>query len=85
MCNKLNKLKIAQAYAPTTSYSEEYINSFTNDIGETLWKQNHYTIVKGDINAQKKKITNPIETATGKSRIELKNGRGKILVEWAIS
>ena len=49
---KRYKLKVVQVYAPTTSYSEEDINSFYNDVDETLGKPNHYTIVTGDINAQ---------------------------------
>ena len=49
---KRYKLKIVQVYAPTTSYSEEDINSFYYDVDETLGKPNHYTIVMGDINAQ---------------------------------
>jgi len=43
------KLKILQVYAPPTTYSEEDINSFYNDVDETLGKQNQYTIVMGDV------------------------------------
>ena len=68
-----------QVYAPTTSYSEEDINSFYNDIDETLGKPNHYRM--GDFNAQIGKRTNPMETATGKFGLELRNE----LVEWATS
>ncbi len=32
---KRYKLKTVQVYAPTTSYSEEDINSFQNDVDET--------------------------------------------------
>ena len=49
--NKRYKLKIVQVYAPTTSYSEEDINSFYNDVDEALRKPHHYTIVMGDFNA----------------------------------
>ena len=41
------KLNIVQTYAPT-SYSGEDINSFYNDVDETLGKPNNYTIVMGD-------------------------------------
>ena len=57
---KRYKLKIVQLYAPW--YSEE-INSFYNDVDETLGKSNHYTMVMGDFDAQTVKRTNPMETA----------------------
>ena len=79
------KLKIVQVYAPTTSYSEEDIHSFYNDIDETLRKPNHYTIVMGDFNDQIGKRTNPMEMATGKFGLELRNKRGDTLLEWATS
>ena len=41
---KRYKIKIVQVYAPTTSYSDEDINNFFNDVDETLAKPNHYTI-----------------------------------------
>ena len=44
-------------------------------------KPNHYTIVMGDINAQIGKRTNPMETATGKFGLGLRNERGDTLVE----
>ena len=50
--NKRYKLKIVQVYAPTTSYSNEYINNFYNDVDETLGKPNHYTKMMGDFNTQ---------------------------------
>jgi hypothetical protein len=48
---KRYKLKIVQVYAPTTSYSDEDINNFHNDVDENLGKPNHYTVVMGDFNA----------------------------------
>ena len=57
---------MVQVYAPTTSYSDEAINTFYNDVDETLRKPNHYTIVMGGFNAQIGKRINPMETATGK-------------------
>jgi len=48
---KRHKLKIVQVYAPIISYSEECINSFYNDVGETLEKPSHYMIVMGDFKA----------------------------------
>ena len=70
-------IKIVQVYAPTTSYSEEDINSFYNDVYETLGM--------ADFNAQIGNRTNPIEAATGKFGLELRNERGDTLVEWATS
>ena len=78
---KRYKLKIVQVYAPTTSYSQEDINSFYSDVDETIGKPKHYTIVKGDFNAQIGKRTNPVETATGTFGLELRNERGDTLVE----
>ena len=57
------KLKLLQVYAPTTSYSEEDIHSFYNDVDGTLGKPNHYTIVVGDFNVQIETRTNAMETA----------------------
>ena len=37
---------------------------FYNDVGETLVKPYHETIVLGDFNAQIRKRTNPVEKAT---------------------
>ena len=48
-----------------------------------LGKTNNYTIVMGDFSAQIGKRTNPMETATGKFDLELRNERGDTLVEWA--
>ena len=81
---KCYKLKIVQVYTPTTSYSEEYINSFYNDV-ETLERPNHYTIVMRDFNAQIGKRTNPMETAKDTFGLELRNERGNTLVKWATS
>jgi len=74
-----------QVYAPTTSYPEEDINSFCNDVDETLGGKNHYTIVMGDFNAQIGKRTKPTETAMGKFGLKLRKERGHTLVEWATS
>ena len=74
---KRSKIKIVQVFAPTTSYSEEDINA--------LGKPNHYKVVLGDFNAPTGKIINPMERATGKCGLELRNERGDILVEWATS
>ena len=63
---KCYKLKIVQVYAPTTSYSEEDINSFYNDTDETRETTKHCTIVMVDFNAQIGKRTNRMEMATGK-------------------
>ena len=82
---KCCKLKIVQVFAPTTSYSEEDINSFYNDVDEILGKPNHFTIVTGDFNAQIGERTNPMETAMGKFGFKLGNERGNTLVEWATS
>ena len=71
-----------QVYAPTTSYSEEDITSFYNDVGETSGKPNHNTIVMGDFNAQIGKSTNHMEAATGKFELELRNEGCDTLVEW---
>ena len=54
---------LVQVYAPTTSYPEEEINRFYNDVAETLGKLNHNMIVMGDVNAQirkKYKIMNTV-------------------------
>ena len=76
-CSVHNKMlkKRVQVYAPT-SYSEEDINSFYNNVDETLWKPNHYTIVMGDFNIYIGKRTNPVEMAMGKFGLKVRNERG---------
>ena len=64
------------------SQKKTSIASFNNIVDDTLGKPNHYTIVMGDLNAQR---TNPMETATGRFGLELRNERGDTLAEWAIS
>ena len=77
-------LKIVQVFTNhIVLNSVEDITSFHNDIHDTLWKPNRYTIVMGDFNAQIGKRTNPMETATGKCGLELRNERGDTMVEWA--
>ena len=82
---KRYRLKIVQVCAPTTSYSVEDINNFYDNVGEILGKTNHYMIVIGDVNAEIIKRINPMETATGKCELELRNERGDTLVEWETS
>ena len=74
-----------QVYAPTTSYSDEDINNFYNDVDDTLGKPNHYTIVTGDFNAKIGKTTNPMETPIDTFGLGLRNKRGDTSVEWATS
>jgi len=53
-------------YAPTTSYSEEDIHSFNNDVSDILRKPNHYSTVTGYLNAQVGKRKYAMKTATRK-------------------
>jgi len=64
---------IVYVYAPTTSHSEERINSFYNDVEETSGKPNRCTIVMGDFNVQVGKRTNPMGTATGQFGLDMRN------------
>ena len=80
---KRYKLKIVLVYAPTTSYAEQDINSFYNDVDETLEKPIHDTIVMGDLNAQIGKIANLKETATRKCGLKLRKERVDNVVERA--
>ena len=77
---KRYKLNIVQVYAPTTSYSEEDINSFHNDVCEILGKINHQTILMGDCNAEIGKGINHVKMATAKFELELRNEKCDILV-----
>ena len=62
--DKLLQTQDSAIYAPTTSYSEEDIISFNNDIDQTSGKPNHYMTVMGNFKAQIGKSTNLTETAT---------------------
>ena len=81
MHNKAQQTKYSAKYIPTTSYREEDINSFCNDVDDNLKKLNHYAIVLGDFNAEIGKRTNPMETATDICGLELRNDRSDTLVE----
>ena len=70
--NKLLQTEDSAIIAPTTSYSEEDIMNFHNDIDETLGKPNYYTTVMGDFKTQIGIRTNPMETATSQFGLELK-------------
>ena len=70
---------MVQVYAPTTSYSDEDINNFYNDVDEFLGKHDIYTIVMGYFNGQMGKRTNPMETATCKLGLGFRNERGDTL------
>ena len=76
-------LKIVKVYAPTTSHTEEDVNSFYNDVYGNLGKSNHYTLVMGDFSAQIGKLINLMETGTCNFGLELRKDRGDTLVEWA--
>ena len=52
-----------------------------NAVDETLGKPNPYTMVIGDFNVQIGKRTNPVETATDKFWLEMRNERDDTLVE----
>ena len=59
MCiTKCYKIKVVQVSTITTLYSEEDINTFYNDVGDTLGKLSHNTIVMGDFSAHIGKRTN---------------------------
>ena len=79
--NKILQTTSAQTISP----SEEDINSFYNDMDAILGKPSHYTIMMGDINAQTGIRTKPMETATGKFGLEIKNERDDTLVDSATS
>ena len=46
------KMNIVQLFTTATSFEEQQLNSFYNDVDETLEKQDHYTILVWDFNAQ---------------------------------
>jgi len=56
---KRYKLKIVQVYAPTTSYSEEDINSFYIDVGETIGKPSHLHDSDRRVQCANREMNNP--------------------------
>ena len=86
MCiTKRYKVKIVQIYESAVTYSEEDINSFYNDVDETLGKPSHYKIGRGHFNVQMGIKTNHMETAKGTFELVVRYERGVTLVEWATS
>ena len=83
--NKVLHTKDSASRCTKTSYSEEDINSFYNDVDDNLGKPSQYTIEMGHFDAQMGKSTNRKETAMGKFGHELRNERGDSLVECATS
>ena len=83
--NKVLHTKDSVSRCTKTSYSEEDINSFYNDVDDNLGKPSQYTIEMGHFDAQMGKSPNRKETAMGKFGHELRNERGDSLVECATS
>ena len=81
MRNKPLQTKDSASLCIKYNITQKKTNSLYNDMDDTLGKPNLYTTVMGDLNAQIGKRTNPMETATGKFGLELRNERGDTLVE----
>ena len=76
------KRKIVQVYAPTTSYSG---NTRIASTTTSMRLYGNKPLVIGDFNAPIGERTNPMEMATDKFGLELKNKRCDTLVKWATS
>ena len=57
------QITIVHIYAQITQFSEQYIDSLYNDVGETLGKECHYTTVMEHFSAQVGKLANSMEKA----------------------
>ena len=69
-----------QVYAAVTLYSEEYINSFYNDVDETReTKPLHDS--DGRLKCSNRERINTMEMATGKIGFEMRNERRDTLIE----
>lgn len=76
-------IQIIQAYAPTSSHTEEDLELFYETlIYAHTQEQHHYKIVMGDFNAKVGK-QNYVTKSVGKFASELGNARGDRLVEFA--
>ncbi|XP_075722813.1 uncharacterized protein LOC119178011 [Rhipicephalus microplus] len=81
--NKRYKMKVVQAYAPTSSHDDASVESFYEDVESAMSKvKTQYTIVMGDFNAKvgKKQAG---DQAVGDYGIGTRNARGELLVEFA--
>lgn len=81
--NKRYRLKIVQAYAPTTSYDDEAVDSFYEDVEPSMKKATtQFTIVMRGFNAEigKKQMGG---RSVGNFGIDNLNSRGDALVGFA--
>ena len=81
--NQKYKMKIVQVYAPTSTYEDEEVESFYEDVEAALNKhKTQFTFVMGDFNA-KVGTKKPGEAVIGNFGVDSRNSRGDLLVEFA--
>lgn len=86
VCLKLNNkysLKIIQAYAPTSTYTNEEVEEFYEDISRAIEEnRTQYTMVIGDFNAKLGKREDEAEIAVGPYGFDERNERGEMLLNF---
>lgn len=83
--NEKYSVKNVQVYAPTSSHSDEEVESFYEDVHTAIDRnQTHFLVVMGDFNAKVGRRVDQ-ETSVGQHGIGTRNERGQMLVDFAES
>lgn len=81
--NSRYKMKIIQAYAPTSASEEDEIETFYDELGEALrTRPAHYTLLTGDFNAKLGRKQEESENPLGKYGYGERNERGDRLLNF---
>lgn len=81
--NSRYNLKIIQAYAPTTTHSDEEVEEFYGDLETALHTTpTYYTVIMGDFNAKMGFKQDEAEVAIGKYGYGERNDRGQRLLNF---
>lgn len=86
VCLKLNRrhsIKIIQAYAPTSTHSDEEMERFYDDVSKAMNEnRTHYMMLIGDFNAKVGKKADETENAVGNFGYDHRNERGEMLLNF---
>lgn len=83
--NQRYSIKIIQVYAPTSTYSDEDLETFYEDIAMAMSKvPTHFTVIVGDFNAKIGRKQDESEFSLGQYGIGERNDRGNFLLQFLL-
>lgn len=84
--NKRYSMQIVQVYAPTTSYDDDEVEEFYEEVTKALESnKSHYKFIIGDFNAKIGKHQQSDGKTTGSHGLGERNERGERLIQFATS